>query len=179
MAEAETAVKLDPTSLAINNILTVSLYMNREYDRALEQVRRTLELDPGYPLAHVNFAKAHLAQGHFAEALDHLERAGSLKYPDRHEGDLAYAYAKSGRRNDALRVLTELDQRARREGITLAPARAIASLGLGDIDRTFAWLDKAYEERDVALREIKCDPVYDAIRTDPRFARLLTQLKLK
>ncbi len=178
VAEAEGAVQLDPTSLPINNLLIGALYYNREYGRAIEQAKRTLELDPGYSYAHSLLARTLMAQGRVAEAVQHLEKRRVSVYPNPLAGDLGYAYARSGRRSEALRELADLEERARNERISLAPARAIIHTGLGSNDEAFVWLSQAYEERNVALRWLKADPIFDSLRSDARFTQLLKKINL-
>jgi len=84
----------------------------------------------------------------------------------------------SGRRTDALRMLAELDERSKREYVP-ASSRALIYMGLGDKDQAFAWLDRAYNERDWRLRELKTQPMFDSLRSDERFTRLLKRLQLE
>ena len=74
--------------------------------------------------------------------------------------------------------LAELEKRSKHEYVSPS-ARALIYMGLGDKDQTFAWLDKAYAERDWRLRELKSYPLYDSLRSDPRFTQLLKQLHLE
>src|SRR5262249_16832199 len=177
--EAELARQLDPTSLIINNLLTVRLVAAREYDRAIEQAKKTLELDPDFVIARQWLARAYMGLGRYPEAVAELEKLGpSVTLRMRGRALLGYAYAMSGRRADALRMLAELDENSKREYVP-ASVRAVIYMGLGDKEQTFARLDQAYAERDWMLRELKAQPIYDSIRSDPRFTRLLKQTHLE
>jgi serine/threonine-protein kinase len=178
-AEVERARQLDPTSLIINSSAAGAFIASRDYDRAIEQAKKTLELDPGFPPAREWLAIAYAGQGRYAEAVANAEKLGpSYGLPAAFAGTLGYAYAVSGRRADALRVLDELEERSKREYV-LSSARAVIYIGLGDKDQAFAWLDRAYAERDFGLRELKTGPLYDSLRSDPRFTRLLKQMHLE
>jgi len=174
--EAERARQLDPISLIINLHLSTVLYVGREYDRAVEQARRTLELDPGFPIARWRRATMYIAQGRYADAVTDLEELEASPALRRNQaGLLGYAYAMSGNRAAALRKLAEIEERSMRE-YTRPSNRALIYMGLGDKDQAFAWLDKAYLERDSRLRELKAYPLFDSLRSDPRFTRLLKQV---
>jgi hypothetical protein len=84
----------------------------------------------------------------------------------------------SGHRADALRLLGELDEDSKRGHIS-ASAWALIYMGLGDKEQAFAWLDKAYAEKDWQLRELKAHSIFDSLRSDPRFTRLLRQMHLE
>jgi TolB-like protein/Tfp pilus assembly protein PilF len=179
-AEAERARQLDPTSLIINSLLAAILVSAREYDRAIEQEKKALELDPSFAYGRSALARAYIGQTRYAEAVAELDKlkATLAAWPARYAGELGYAYAMSGQRAEALRVLAELEERSQREYISPS-ARALIYTGLGDKDQAFAWLDKAYAERDWRLRELKFSPLFDSLRSDPRFTRLLKQMHLE
>jgi adenylate cyclase len=178
--EAERARQLDPTSLIISNIVTIALYADRELDQALEQAKKTLELDPGFVQGRAQLALTRMAQSSYIEAVAELEqlRATFAVLPSRYAGELGYAYAMSGRRAEALRMLAELEERSKHEYVSPS-ARALIHMGLGDKEQAFTWLDKAYVERDWRLRELKAFPLFDSLRSDARFTRLLKQMHLE
>jgi TolB-like protein/Flp pilus assembly protein TadD len=177
-AELERARQLDPTSLVINNSATAALIAAREYDRAIDEAKKTLELEPGSRITRYWLARAYMGLGRYTEAVE-LEKFGpSSALGSGYAGVLGCAYAMSGRRVEAQRVLSELEGRSKREYVSPS-ARALVYMGLGDKDQAFAWLDKAYAERDWRLRELKAQPIFDSLRSDPRFTRLLKQMHLE
>jgi hypothetical protein len=93
------------------------------------------------------------------------------------KGVLVCAYAHAGRRNDALRLLEELKQK-QRHGYVPAGAFVQAYVGLGDNDQAFLWLNRGYEERSPLMQWIKSEPMFDPIRSDPRFAVILHRVGL-
>ncbi len=173
--QAEKASQLDPTSLIISSFVSVSLYCAHDYGRAIEQAKKTLELDPRFALACSYLALSYIGQGRYAEAVQELEK---LEATNRYVGDLGYAYGIAGQREKALRLLSDLDARSRREYVT-PTVRALIYLGLGEKEQALSWLEKAVAERDWRLRQLKFDPRYDPLRPEPRFARILKEVHLE
>lgn len=90
---------------------------------------------------------------------------------------LGHAYAVSGKRNEALKVLGELQGQARQKYVS-PYFIALIYTGLGEKEQAFAWLEKAYEQRHPYLILIKVEPVFDSLRSDPRFAELMRKVGL-
>jgi hypothetical protein len=152
--------------------------MVRRFDDALRQLRSTLELDPNFVRAHVYLCLVYLSKRTPREATGECERAVALSGGRQGKGPLAYAYAASGDRSKATAVLRELEADARREYVPPWET-AVAYLGLGDVDRTFAWLDSAYTARDPLMTLALDEPIWDPIRGVPRFARLRARMGLQ
>jgi hypothetical protein len=114
-----------------------------------------------------------------AEALAELETAASLARRGSMElATLAYAYAVTDRREKALAIRAELEERSRRQYVSpLAFARI--STGLGEKDQAFVWLDKAVDAHDPNLLFGVFDPLWDPVRSDPRFTRALRRMRLE
>jgi len=89
---------------------------------------------------------------------------------------LGYAYAVEGRRAEAQKVLDQLKERSNQRYVSAA-TRARIYAGLGEKDQTFQWLERSYEERSIGSIEV--DPIYDPLRSDPRFADLLRRMNLQ
>jgi len=89
-----------------------------------------------------------------------------------------YAYARCGNRAEAMRVLGELKTQVRR-GYVIPAKVALSYAALGDADSTFAWLERGYEGRDAYMTFLKVEPLYDTVRNDPRFARLVRRVGLE
>jgi tetratricopeptide (TPR) repeat protein len=95
---------------------------------------------------------------------------------DRHPM-LAYAYAMAGRRDEALKILDE-QKRLAKQGYISPYNFAIIYTGLGDKDRAFEWLEKGYEQRTQYVYRLKREPMFDSLRSDPRYAELLRKMNL-
>jgi len=177
IAEEKRAVELDPLSLLNNRVLGQSFFFARQYDRAIEQFRKTLELDPNFATMHRFLGEAFLQKSMYKEGIAEIEKelmifpgsTSALSY-------LGYAYAVEGRRAEAQKVLDQLKERSNQRYVSAA-TRARIYAGLGEKDQTFQWLERSYEERSIGSIEV--DPIYDPLRSDPRFADLLRRMNLQ
>jgi TolB-like protein/DNA-binding winged helix-turn-helix (wHTH) protein/Flp pilus assembly protein TadD len=171
IAERKLAQELEPLSLIINFELGLAFYYNRDYDQAIEQFKKTLELDQNFPAAH-NFLPATYEQkGMYSEAIAEFKKAIALTGGSEWsipKAGLGHVYAVSGKKSEARTLLYELKQHPAHEYM---PATSVALIyaGLGEKDQAFAWLDKAFEQRAFQLQWIKLDPRWDSLRSDPRF----------
>lgn len=90
-------------------------------------------------------------------------------------GLLGYGYAVVGRRADALKALESLDDMEKQHYVSRA-ARVYIYAGLGDKDKAFAWLEKAYQERSDSLAWFRKEPESKTLQSDPRFAALMRKV---
>jgi TolB-like protein/Tfp pilus assembly protein PilF len=177
LIEIERAQALDPLSRIISSVLGSQLALSRRYDDAIRQLRSTLELDPDFVAAHAWLCSVYRMKGDARAAITACERVAALTNRRSGVGALASAYAAAGDHARAMVVLHELEARARREYVS--PWQfAEAHLGLGERDSTFAWLDSAYAAHDPFLLTGISSPLWDPVRSDPRFARLRARLGL-
>jgi serine/threonine-protein kinase len=173
-AEWNRAAELDPVTPIANVGPGFILFLQRQYDRAIEELRRTLELDPSFSWSHFFLGLSHLAKGDHGEAIAALHR-GSL--PQQREGVLGYVYAVSGEPEKARKLIEELQAGSRPPH--LAPyLQGVIYLGLGDNDKAFECLDKACKQRSPQLYWLKVFPLFDSVRADPRFQDILCRMNL-
>ena len=173
-AEAERAVELDPASLIVNNMLGVVFYVSRDYARAIDAFQRTLQLDPTFGPAHGFLACAYVGAGRKREALEQIAQVD--------EGDAEHMALRAwvlwiaGENENAAKLARRVIDRSSRNPVR--PGILAASYWmLGDRDRAFSFLDQAYVERDWTMRELKVNPMFDQMRGDPRFQKLVAKLK--
>jgi tetratricopeptide (TPR) repeat protein len=115
---------------------------------------------------------AYSQKGMHQEAIYALEKAAEITGDGQgYLGYLGYVYAAAGRRAEALKVLDELRERSQRKYVRPMHT-ALVYFGLGEKDQTFAWLQKAYDERDNDLVYFIADPISSSLRSDPRFQKL-------
>ncbi len=172
------AKKLDPLSLFTNVSLGWAYYFARDYERAIEQGRKALELEPRFDFAYWIVGLALAQRGMMKESINALNQAvlltgGGLTF----EAHLGYAYALSGKREEAQQVLADLEEIAKEKYVS-AYYFAIIHLGLGEQELTFKWLERAFEERAGFLAFIKVEPMFDPLRSDARFSTLLERMGL-
>ncbi len=171
ITEIERAQELDPLSLIIGSLKGFIFYWAGEYDQGIEQYQKTLEMYPDFHGAHGYLGLIYLEKGMYGDALKEFKKADSRAL-------IGITYAKMNRMAEAQRVLDSLIEQSKREYF---PKSKIALLlfALGQNDQGFEWLEKAYEERDGGFLELKVSPLYDSVRSDPRFKPLLKKTGLE
>jgi len=174
-SQAEQAAKLDPASIIVNNVVGMVLYASGDYQRAIDAFQRTLELDPGFMLARGFLACAYVGMGRNQEA---LAQVAQLSGGDVQDLALrAWILWSAGERDAARRIARDVVDRAPRERTHPSVLGGLYAL-LGDRERAFAQLDRAYAEQDGMLREAKITPMLESLRDDPRYLKLLKKLHL-
>ena len=162
------AVELDPLSLNINAEMGRVLLYQRQYDAAIEQELKTLQMDPNFGVARQILAMAYLQKGRYAQALELISGFGFVR---------ARAHLKLGNKPMARKVAADLEALAKTRYIS-ANAIANAYIGLDDRERSFEWLEKAFQDRSMRPDFMRVDPSYDDLRSDPRFRDLLRRAGL-
>jgi serine/threonine-protein kinase len=177
VAEGKRAQELDPLSLIINADLGADYFYARQYDRSIEQLRKTIEMDQGFYTAHYFLGMAYAMKGAFPEAIAEYRRAQQLSDDPFVLAYLGHAFAASGKRGEALKTLNQLKAIARQRYVP-AYGFAIVYAAIGEKDHAFEWLEKLYQDRAFDIAYINVDPFFDQLRTDPRFADLVRRVGL-
>jgi TolB-like protein/DNA-binding winged helix-turn-helix (wHTH) protein len=179
IAELRKAGSLDPLSLIISADLADSLCIAHLDDESVQQSRRTLEMDPNFAIAYYELGQAFVQKRMYNEAIGEFKRAIELSEPsggnEVFDANLAYAYAISGRKEEAMKIIKDLEDRQSQHSSTDASI-ALIYVGLGDKDQAMVWLDKAYQAR--FNPSILMRPVFDPLRSDARFQALLRSIGL-
>jgi serine/threonine-protein kinase len=173
--EAELAKGLDPYSPVSYMNYGRALYYARRYDEAAAYLAASAEHYPDYPqLPHI-LALVLMQQGRYDEAIAKLEgmRPKHSRYVD---AALGFAYGKAGRPDDAAEMLRDIDRLSTPEEPMPPLEKALVYIGTGDRDQAFAKLEEVYKDRFSALAYLMTDPMYDDLRTDPRYANLARRL---
>ena len=180
LAEARQAQALDPVSLPVRSNTAMALFYSGQYDQAIEQCSRVLEIHPECARIYEDLGRICWEKGMRNEAIRAFKKA--VRYSARESSlyiaELAYVYAATGRHGDALQLLKELTRRARKQYVS-SYAFALMYIGFGNKDQAFAWLDRAYEERASTLPFLKTNPTLASLRSDPRFLALLRRMGLE
>jgi serine/threonine-protein kinase len=163
---------LDPLSLVIRAATGWCYYYARRYDEAIREARKSLEMDPTFVIALRVFGLVYEATGKPSESIEAFQKAvdfsgGATAY----KAELARILARAGREADARRILEELEQVSKTRYVSPYFV-ATAHLALGERDRAFEHLDRAYAERSFGLTHMRLDPNLDDVRSDPRYADL-------
>ena len=178
MVEGHTASDLDPASVSVRRSLAHTYYYARRYDQAVYHIERAIALDPTAAESHRLLGLFLAQQGHLQEAervlRDGLELPGGGVYP---LATLAYVLARAGRPDEARDVLARLEEDAR-HGYVSPVAFGVIHLGLGDSDRVFEMMERAYAERRGWLAYLNVNPLLDSVRGDPRFNGLVRRMGL-
>ncbi len=178
LREIRKAQALDPLSAIIQSALGYQLFYAGRYDEALVESDKALKLSPDFPLAYFIRGNVFLMQRKFPEAIAEFEK-GRKKTGDtpNYLGSLGYAYARSGRTNDAWQILEKLKSISASGSSASGPISSVYE-GLGDLDQAFVWLERAVETGDVDPRPLRTEPLAADLVKDPRYAALLKKFGL-
>jgi len=170
------ARELDPLSISINFSLGWRLYMARQYDRAIQQLRNTLEMDPSYELPHLVLGLSYAQKGDFALAIPELRKAVELSHgTPLMVSALANVSARSGNKAEAERLLADLISESKRQYVS-PYYLAVVYVGLGKPEESIDCLEKAFADRSNGLVFLKVEPELDDLRSNPRFVSLQQKL---
>jgi tetratricopeptide (TPR) repeat protein len=167
---------LDPLSLVIIKDSGELDYNAGNYDEAIEYLHKALEMDPNFITAHRLLAMTYVQKKEFSPAIAELLKSSQIEAAPDTVAELGYVYAVAGRKQDAEKVLKDLKVMSEQR-YTCARDYALIYVGLGEKDKAFEWLDKAYREK-AQLVELKTDPRWNSLRTDSRFSDLMRRMGL-
>jgi DNA-binding winged helix-turn-helix (wHTH) protein/TolB-like protein/Tfp pilus assembly protein PilF len=172
LEEERLAQRADPLTIIINTDTAQLLIYAGRNDEAVEQVQRALEIDPAFLLAHLYLANAYVEKKDYPAATTEFQKVLAINKEDPWAlSGLAQTYVLVGQRGKSEAILRDLLQRARsQEDLTIELAKVYAQLG--ENDRAFAWLEKAYRNRSGSLILLNPVPDFQTLHHDPRFADL-------
>jgi TolB-like protein/DNA-binding winged helix-turn-helix (wHTH) protein/Tfp pilus assembly protein PilF len=172
LAEIKRAQELDPLGGGRRRE-AVALLVARRYDEAIEKLRQMIELEPESSFAHAQLAITYAEKGMYAEAIAEAQKVDWNITQD--QIYLGYVFAKAGKRREALAILNKLKSTKK----YVSPAElAILYAGLGDKEGALALLQRAYDEHDLQLKDLRIGLGYGSLRSDPRFQDLLRRVGL-
>jgi serine/threonine protein kinase/tetratricopeptide (TPR) repeat protein len=181
--EIKLACDLDPLSLAINRDVGGICCYAGQYDEALTALERTIEMDPQFPFVHFILGLLYLQMARYEESVAEFRKEQSITRSLEviAESWTGIALALMGKTGLAKELLNDLTRRPD-DAYVSSYHIGLLCFALGDIDKGFGLLGKAYDERDIWLRYIKAHgrfPMMDNVRSDPRYEVLLTEMDLK
>jgi Flp pilus assembly protein TadD len=176
LAEIKRARELDPTNMRINALEGQFLLHAGRTDDALASLRKTFELEPNFWMTYQMSTSAYIEKGMFDEAIAEARKGREIyDWNSRVVSFLGYALAKSGRRAEAR---AELEALLKLSAERYIPPYNFAMIynGLGERDKTLAWLERGVEQRDPRMVFLKVEPKWNNLRSDPRFQDLMRRV---
>jgi eukaryotic-like serine/threonine-protein kinase len=177
LRETRKAVELDPLSLITNTSLGWQFYLSRQNDQAVEQLRKVLDIDAKFAPARRLLEEVYAQMGKQKDAVAEREKILSLSGSPELAASIEEDFSKSGYKGvlqSWLDGLTEISK----YGYVSSYSIAEAYTRMGEKEKTFVWLEKAYEEHDSRLVSVSVEPLFASIRSDRRFNDLLRRMKL-
>ena len=177
--ETKRAQELEPLSVVINAIAGYIFYSSRQYDQAIIESKNALDIDPNSTLALCFIGATYSAKSMHAEAIAAWQKAIPLT-----EGStfwlagLGSALAIAGKEEKAWKILENLQEKRKKQYVA-AWQFALFYIGLHEKEKALEWLERSYQEHNVSLYLLKTDPIYDEVRGDPRFTKLLRKMSLE
>lgn len=175
-SEIERARRLDPLSLIIAADEAAIFYYSRQYDRAIAQFRSVLEMEPNFSRANM-LLYAYTEKGMFGDAVSLAEKYCRPEDTLGNVSFLAYVYGRAGQKEQAHDELSKLEEFYRNNEADPVPI-FVAYMAIGDKDKAFGALDRAFAARSSNLTNLKVNPIYDSLRSDPRFEAILRRMGL-
>jgi len=179
VAEVRKAQALDPLSSIIGAQLGETLVLAGQYDLAITEYQKNLERDPNFHVTYYLLSRAYSLRGNYPEAIAAARKSCELA-PDAlfNPVALAVVYAEAGQQAEAKKILDKLIAQSRQ---AYFPAFQIALLcaASGDNEQALRWLEKAYDERAYRLGYVNAEPLFDRLRTEPRFIAFLRKMGLQ
>jgi eukaryotic-like serine/threonine-protein kinase len=178
IARMKSGQEFDPLSLIISVAIGRALYMAHRYDEAMEQLRRTVDLDPNYPMTLWILGQLHREMGTYDLAIAEGEKAVKLSGGSPiMNAALAQTYAAAGKKSEAIHILDDLTKLSTQKYVAPYFFAGI-HIGMGEFDRAMEYLEKSYQEHSHWLIYLHIDPSLDALRPNPQFQDILRRVGL-
>jgi tetratricopeptide (TPR) repeat protein len=172
IAMVKVAHEMDPLSSVLSAAFGMLLYLARRYDEAVDLLRAALDLDAGHFLLHFRLGLVSIQKGWRRPAIDQMQSAVALSGRSTEAlTGLAQAYGAAGLLTEMQAIVHELDRQAGQRYVS-PYNRARVHATAGHVELAFRWLERAHVERNPDLIELRSEPVFDGLRSDPRFADL-------
>lgn len=179
LIETHAALELDPASVSVRRCVGWVYFYARRYDQAVHHLERAIAMNPTAEGSYRILGLSHAMAGDLATAervlREALELPGAGAYTT---SALGWVLARTGRPDDARALLNDLTLR-RERGYVSAAAFAMLHLGLHDLNAALDWTERAYEERRGWLAYLKVNPLFDPVRSEPRFDELVAKMRLE
>jgi len=178
LKEIAVARQLDPLSLIINSNFGRILYFSRQYDKAIDQLNSTIEMDPNFWGAHYKLAEAYEAAGRESDAIEEFARSMELDNDVELAGVIRQTCSTSGYKAALQAWLNKLVERSKQRHVS-PYGFAVLFARLGENERSLDWLERAADEKSSWIVNVKVVPVFDCLRNEPRYEALLGRIGLR
>ncbi len=181
--EADYAMEIDPLNFHTHDVYGRNLYFQRQFHKAEKHLKTAIELNPDFPSSSSHLGRLFILQKRYEEGIELIENAMSLVANGQgiYRGNglsLGWACAMSGDREKAKEILSDLEEKAKSEYVSPMEIGLIY-LGLDEVDNAFTWFTRAVVGTDYGILLLKLDPIFDPLRSDPRYAELLRKMGLE
>jgi serine/threonine protein kinase/tetratricopeptide (TPR) repeat protein len=174
--EIKRAHEVDPLSLIVNTVVGEIFYEARKNNEAVRQFQKVVELDPNFAEAHLFLGETYVQLSRYQDAVAELQEALTLSGGSaQKEAFLGQAYGLWGRKNQARTILEHLKTRSKQSYVSPSDLSLVYA-GLGETDHALDLLEEAYEQRLPSMVNLKVDPSFDSLRSNPRFQNLLHRI---
>lgn len=174
LAELEIAKRIAPLNIIGSNVL----YRTGEYDRALLEATKALEMNPKRISSLQWSAMVYEYKGMYPEAIETFEKARQVEDTPEMRAFEAHTFALMGEKDKALKAIEDLKETSKQRYVSPFYIATIYA-GLGEKDLAFEWLEKAYQDRSFWIATLKVNPHFDNLRNDSRFQNLLKRVNLQ
>ena len=178
LAEIRRARELDPLSFVVNALEGQILFFAGKNDEALDRLKKTIDLNPHFWLAHLFISRVYTEKGMHAEAIAAAKKAGELSHNSQSDAYRAYALARWGQQAEARTVLNEL-LKLSKERYVPPYNLAVIYNGLGESGKAMEYLEKGLAEKDLRMAFLKVEPMWNTLRSNPRFVELLKRARFE
>jgi TolB-like protein/Flp pilus assembly protein TadD len=177
--EMRKALTLDPLQAVYSRWLARLLLFSGDAEKVIAQARKTMDLNPDYAYSYLDIGAAHLELGNPETALQWFQKGQGLESSVRsYDALIVRALAPLGRREEADEILGRLEEQSRQQYVR-SEIMAMGYAAVGDLDRAFACLERAFQVRSAGLIYLHVDPGYKPLRPDPRFRQLVDRIGLR
>ena len=176
LVEKKQALEIDPLSVGTYASLSYYYIKMGSYEEAMEQIDKITAIDPTHPAIYGSLGHLHSIQGNYKKGIEAFQK--NIDLGGKYDHLLGYSYALSGERDKAVKILQELIEKKKANYYSSARIAMIYA-GLGETDKVFEWLEKAYDEHDSVLFNFIDYPYFDHLHSDPRFKALLRKMGLE
>ena len=177
LTEWNRARELEPLSMIINTMIGFHYYFARQYEEAAKQLRTTLDMAPNFAIAHFGLGGVYLEKPTLGDGISEFQRAVALEEDNpRYVASLGVAYARAGKRSEALKILSDLQALSKRRYVSPVWRELLLATMTGNKDEAIEALERGYEDRYEYMHLLKVNHGFDILRSEPRFQALLRRM---